>query len=64
MTVCAQQIVEAAELYSVTEIEQYCAQLEQAGEAEQQLADHLRLLSQRQDMDGILTTLQRVPTNA
>ena len=58
------QIVEAAELYSVTEIEQYCAQLEQAGEAEQQLADHLRLLSQRQDMDGILTTLQRVPTNA
>ena len=25
------QIVEAAELYSVTEIEQYCAQLEQAG---------------------------------
>ncbi|MDA0336492.1 MAG: ATP-binding protein, partial [bacterium] len=51
---------EAAELYSVTEIETYCSELEQLGDSGRDLAAHLRSLSQRQDMGGILTALESI----
>lgn len=52
-----QRLRQAAEYYSVTDIEDYLIEMEQLGAAEQELAVHLRQLKQQQDMAGILATL-------
>ena len=49
---------EAAELYSVTELEGCFGQLERLGE--ERLAGHLRSLRRRHDIDSILAVLQEV----
>jgi signal transduction histidine kinase/DNA-binding NarL/FixJ family response regulator/streptogramin lyase len=48
---------EAAELYSVTEIDGLCERLGGLGEREAALASHVRQLSQGQDMEGIVAVL-------
>ena len=52
--------MEAAELYSVTELEAYFDQLADLGETEQRLAEHLRRLRRSHDLDTILKTVQEV----
>ena len=47
----------AAELYSVTELEEYLQEVEQLGEGPQRLAAHLRSLRQQHDMDSVLVIL-------
>jgi CheY-like chemotaxis protein len=47
----------AAELYSVTEMEDYLKEMERLGEGPQRLAVHLRELRRRHDMSGILALL-------
>ena len=47
----------AAELYSVTEVEEYLQEVEQLGEASMKLSTHLRSLRQRHDMEAILAIL-------
>ena len=51
---------EAAELYSVTELEEHLKELAELGDAQARLASHLRGLTQRQDMDAILSVLKQV----
>ena len=48
---------EAAELYSVTEMEDYLREVEELGEEHRQLAAHLRDLKQGHDMESILKVL-------
>ena len=48
---------EAAELFSVTEIEDYLGEVEGLGEEQRRLASHLRELKQAHDMNGILRAL-------
>jgi CheY-like chemotaxis protein len=50
----------AAELYSVTDIEDHLGELEGLGEGHQRLAAHLRDLNQRQDMEAILRLLDQL----
>ncbi|MBT7596352.1 MAG: hypothetical protein HN559_15710, partial [Gemmatimonadetes bacterium] len=57
------KIAEAAELYSVTEIEGFCRELEKMDEPQQRLARRLRDMSQQQDMDGILTLMEQTKTH-
>jgi len=52
-----QKLREAAELYSVTEMEDYLNELEQISNEHHRLAAHLRQLNQNQDMNAILTIL-------
>ncbi|MBI2505732.1 MAG: response regulator [Candidatus Latescibacteria bacterium] len=59
-TALHRRLQEAAELYSVTELEEELQELEQLGADQRQLAAHLRGLKQRQDMEGILTLLAKV----
>ena len=51
---------EAAELYSVTEVEECLDELEATDAAGRQLATHLRLLNQQYNMDAILDILKEV----
>ena len=51
---------EAAEIYSVTEMEDYLREMEELGEEHRQLAAHLRDLKQEHDMEGILQILRKV----
>ena len=51
------RLVQATELYSVTELETYLKELEQLGTEPQKLATHLRRLRQRFDLDSIRSTL-------
>ncbi|MEW6752930.1 MAG: ATP-binding protein, partial [Candidatus Latescibacterota bacterium] len=51
---------EAAELYSVTEIEEHLLVLERLGAEQRKLAACLRGLNARQDMEALLRVLQRV----
>ena len=51
---------EATELYSVTEIETYLAEMEGLGEAPRKLAMHLRDLRKGHDMDAILGILSEI----
>lgn len=53
------RLVEAAELYSVTELEEYLKELESLGEAQRRLAAHLRGLAQQHDMEGMLTLFEK-----
>mgnify|MGYP001596325904 CR=1 FL=1 len=50
----------AAELYSVTEMEEYLREVEQLGEAPGKFAAHLRSLRQRHDMETILDLLREI----
>jgi len=52
---------EAAEVHSVTEIEDYLQEMEQLGDEQRQLATHLRDLRQQHDMESILGVLDTVP---
>jgi signal transduction histidine kinase/ligand-binding sensor domain-containing protein/CheY-like chemotaxis protein len=52
---------EAAELYSVTELETYFNEVEQLGEEHRRLAGHLRELRRKHDIESILQILQEVP---
>ena len=52
---------EAAEVYGITEMEDYLKEMEDLGEDQRRLAGHLRGLKQKQDMDSILATLRAVP---
>ena len=52
---------EAAEIYSVTEMEDYYKEMEALGDDYEKLAVHLRGLTQQHDMDAILDILQEVP---
>ena len=54
------KLQEAAEIYSVTELEEYLRELESLGEIERQLAGHLRGLAQKHDMEGVLALLREV----
>ncbi len=54
------RLQEAAELYSVTELEGYFSEMEQLGEGHQQLADHLRGLRRKHDIEAIISILQDV----
>ena len=51
---------EAAELYSVTEMEDYLREVEELGEEHRQLATYLRDLKQEHDMEGILKALGEI----
>jgi len=51
---------EAAELYSVTELERYCRELDGLGPDQQRLARRLRDLSRRHDMQAIIDALEEV----
>ena len=55
------RLKEAAELYSVTELEGYFNEVEQLGEPHKRLAGHLRELRRRHDIESILRILQEVP---
>ncbi len=48
----------AAEIYSVSELDRYFDELEEIGEREKRLADHLRELRRGHDIDGILKILE------
>ena len=50
----------AAELYSVTEVENYLREMEELGNEEQQLAAHLRTLRQRHDMEALLKVVAKI----
>ena len=54
------RLQEATEVYSVTEMEEYFAEMEEISAAHQQLAEHLRDLKQRHDMDSILEVLGEI----
>ncbi len=54
------RLQEAAELYSVTELEGYFSEMEQLGEGHQQLADHLRGLRRKHDIEAIISILQEI----
>ena len=54
------QLRESAELYSVTEMEDYLQEMKELGEEHRQLATHLRDLKQNHDMEGILRILGEV----
>jgi CheY-like chemotaxis protein len=54
------KLQEAAELYSVTELENYFNDLENLGEGPQKLAAHLRDLRRKHDIDAILQVLQEL----
>jgi signal transduction histidine kinase/ligand-binding sensor domain-containing protein/DNA-binding NarL/FixJ family response regulator len=54
---------EAAEYYSVTNIEEHLREMERLGDGHAQLATQLRTLNQDQDMDGILQLLERIGTD-
>ena len=51
------RLQEAAEVYGVTEMEEYLTEMEGLGEDQKRLASHLRSLKQRQDMNAILSIL-------
>ncbi len=53
-------MLEAAELYSVTELEGYFSEMEELGEGHQKLADHLRGLRRKHDIEAIISILQDV----
>ena len=52
------QLQDAAEVYSVTELEQHFNTLEALGDSHQQLARHLRDLRRNHDVDAILGIIQ------
>ena len=54
------QMLEAAELYSVTELEQRFDQLAALGDREGHLADHLRQLRRNHDIDAIVGILKDI----
>ncbi|MBI2506071.1 MAG: response regulator, partial [Candidatus Latescibacteria bacterium] len=54
------QLLEAAELYSVTELEHHFGALEALGGGPQRLAVHLRGLRNRHDLEAILQVVQQV----
>ena len=54
------QLLEAAELYSVTELERHFGALEALGGGPQRLAAHLRGLRNRHDLEAILQVVQQV----
>ncbi len=54
------RLLEAAELYSVTELEGYFSEMEQLGEGQGRLADHLRGLRRKHDIEAIISILQDV----
>ena len=51
------RLQEAAEVYGVTEMEEYLNEMEGLGKDQRRLAGHLRALKQKQDMSAILTIL-------
>lgn len=55
-----QKLHEAAELYSVTELETYIEEVEALASEYQPIATHLRQLNLDQDMDTILTLLAEI----
>ena len=55
-----QRLQQAAELYSVTDIEEYLGEMEQLGEGPQRLATHLRSLRLQHDMESILRVLRQI----
>jgi len=54
------QLREAAEIYSVTDIEDYLREIENQSPAHRKLAEHLRGLKQEQNMDGIIEVLSEI----
>jgi len=52
---------EAAEIYSVTEMEDYFKQMEALGDDHRKLAAHLRDLTQQHNMDAVLAVLEELP---
>ncbi len=54
------RLQEAAEIYSVTDIEDYLRAIEIQSPAHRKLAEHLRYLKQEQNMDGIIEVLNEV----
>jgi ligand-binding sensor domain-containing protein/signal transduction histidine kinase/CheY-like chemotaxis protein len=54
------RLVEAAETFSVTELEEYLKELEGLGEGQRRLAAHLRGLAQQHNMEGVLSALREV----
>ncbi|NKB72719.1 MAG: response regulator [Candidatus Latescibacteria bacterium] len=59
-TALRDQIAEAAEIYSVTDMEDYFKEMEALGEGHRPLADHLRALTRQQDMDAVLAVLEEI----
>ena len=58
-----QRMKEAAELTSVTELDGLLGEVAALGETGQQLAAHLRQLSQDFDMDGVIAVLDEIEKN-
>jgi ligand-binding sensor domain-containing protein/signal transduction histidine kinase/CheY-like chemotaxis protein len=54
------RLQEAAETFSVTELEEYLKELEGLGAAQRGLAERMRQFEQRHDMEGLLRLLARV----
>lgn len=55
------RLLEAAELYSVTELEGYFNEVAKLGEEQRKLAEHLRELRRKHDIEAILGILQDLP---
>jgi CheY-like chemotaxis protein len=55
-------LLQAAEFYNVTDMEDYLKAMEGLGEDQQRLAAHLRELRQRHDMEAIIDLLGRIQT--
>ena len=54
------RLLEAAELYSVTEMEEYFDEMAELGEAQRRLAEHLRDLRRGHDIEGIIRVIRGV----
>ena len=54
------KLLEAAELYSVTEMEGYFNDIVELGEGHQELADYLRELRRRHDIESITAIIQDI----
>lgn len=54
------KLLEAAELYSVTEMEAYFDTMGELGSEHQKLADHLRVLRRKHDIEGIIEIVEEM----
>ena len=53
-------LLEAAELYSVTELEKGISELERLGEGREELAGHLRDLRRKHDIESIVEIIREI----
>lgn len=55
------RLLEAAELYRVTELEGYFNEVAELGEEHRALAEHLRELRRKHDIDAIIDLIKGMP---